>query len=472
RYTPPSQTTSVRWKNPSTLASTTSTFDNFWELFEDPLLSELENKALSGNYSYKTALDRVAVARALAGVAKSALYPHISLNAGYDYSQEFVKFHGDKRKTLFPGLKDKLHIWEQDYSFPNIFTYELDLWGKRRSLYKSSIYQAQAEEDRARSMLLTLTCDVASQYFNIRTLDTQLDLLEQIAGLLQTALHLHRHRFASGLDNGLQLASSEKALKDLEAEIEDTLRQRTLFENALATLIGVSPYELNLPRALLSRILPSIPVDLPSTLLKKRPDIAEAERTMASRHALINMAYASYFPSLSLTGGGGISSVQLQDFLNFKGYLWQVGANLVQTIFDAGRNRSGLNAAKASFHYAEDSYKQVVLTAFQEVENALNNLSQQEKQGEKLKQSLQAAQKSAYLAEMRYQRGLVDKLSFIQHQKQALQSERSLANVLGSRYQSTLNLIKALGGSWSRSTAASSEIKRLPPLTYNKRSPS
>lgn len=468
RYKAPPTTTTLQWKNPTPEPCLPVQFNHWWDLFEDSILNDLEAKAVAHNYNYKAALEKVAEARAIAGVAKSDLYPHISLNASYSYTKEFVKFHRDSSKIPIPGLKDKLHIRDQTYMFPNIFKYELDLWGKHRNLYKSAFYQAQAEEDQARTVLLTLTSDLASNYFNLRTLDTQLTLLEQTANILRSLLSIHQNRFASGLDNGLDIAAAEEKLSNIEAEYQDAFRQRILFENAIATLIGVAPSELSIAKADLGQLLPYIPIGLPSSLLKQRPDIAEAERKMASKHTLINVAYSSFFPSLALTGGGGLSSVQLQDFLNFKGYLWQVGASFVQSIFDAGRNRSTLHATKALFKQAEDSYQQVVLAAFQDVENALNNVNQQAKQAESLKQSVQAAQKSTTLSTKRYQKGLVNQLELLNYKQSLLQAERRLMNVMGARYQSTINLIKALGGSWESSTEACVEKVNLPPSMYKK----
>ncbi|MEI8301079.1 MAG: efflux transporter outer membrane subunit [Chlamydiota bacterium] len=468
RYKAPPTTTAVKWKNPPSNPCPSIQFNHWWDLFEDALLSDLENQAIAHNYNYKVALEKVAVARAIAGVTKADLYPQISLNANYNYTKEFVKFHGDRSKVPIPGIKDKLHIRDQTYLFPNIFKYELDLWGRHRNIYKSALYQAQAEEDQARVVLLTLTSDLASNYFNLRTLDSQLSLLKQTESTLRSLLLIHQNRFAFGIDTGLDIAYAEENLSNIEAEYQDTLRQRILFENAIATLVGVAPSELNIMQAELKQQLPYIPIGLPSDLLKQRPDIAEAERKMASKHTLINVAYSSFFPSLALTGGGGLSSVQLQDFLNFKGYLWQVGANFVQSIFDAGRNRSTLHATKALFKQAEDSYQQVILTAFQDVENALSNIIQQSKQAEHLKQSLQASQKSTTLSNKRYQKGLVGQLELLNYEQSLLQTQRRFTNVMGARYQSTINLIKALGGSWESSTEACVETTKLPPLTYKK----
>jgi multidrug efflux system outer membrane protein len=215
-------------------------------------------------------------------------------------------------------------------------------------------------------------------------------------------------------------------------------------------LIGAPASEFHLPsNPLLVTNIPSIPAGIPSSVLTRRPDIAEAERVMAAKHALINVAYASFFPDFSITGGGGLASIQLKHFLNLKNYFFEFGANLIQSIIDAGRNRSNLNAAKARFQQAEGSYQQLVLKAFQEVEDSLSAIEYQEHQSEDIFSAFNSSQKLSSLSERRYNVGIVNELEVLNNKKSLLETEQLWIQITSLRYQSTLSLIKALGGSWS-----------------------
>lgn len=458
-YKTPSSAVPSEWKSPQKEPTVISKIEHWWEIFNDSCLNTLEKKVIACNYDLYVALEKVAEARAMAGVSRADLYPQIALSGGYGYIQDWVKAHTtSKAKEL--GFLDSIQIRDQTYQFPNILSYELDLWGKYRGRYKAALFNSQAEQDNARAVLLTLTSELASNYFNLRTIDTQIYLLEKTRILTKGILDFHTSRYAAGVANYIDVAAAEKSLALLEAEYEENILQRALFENAIAVLTGTPASEFQIASQLLEETIPVIPTGLPSSIIKQRPDIARAERTMASNHALINVAYSSFFPALELTGGFGISSIQLKHFLSLKNYLYEFGANILQSIFDAGRNRSNLDAAKAHFRQAESSYQQVILKAFKEVENSLIGIELQEKKSRQVEKAFLSSQKVFSLSKKRYEVGLVNELEVLNNKKAALDIHRIWIAVIDLRYQSTISLIKALGGSWETQNSIESPQKK------------
>lgn len=459
RYKTPSSAIPSQWKSTQIAPTVATNIEYWWEIFNDSSLDTLEKKAIARNYNLYIALEKVAEARAIAGARHADLYPQIALNGGYNYSQDQVKAH-TSRKAKALGFLDSIQIREQSYMFPNILSYELDLWGKYRGEYKAALFNAQAEQDNAKAVLLTLTSELASNYFNLRAIDTQIHLLNETLILLNGILNFHTSRYKVGIDNYIDIAQAEKTLEIIKAEYEESLLQRSLFENAIATLVGVPASEFHIESNLLEENVPIIPSGIPSSILTKRPDIAQAERTMASKHALINVAYSSFFPALQLTGGLGFSSIQLKHFLSLKNYLFQFGANILQSIFDAGRNRSNLDAAKARFQQAEGSYQEVILKAFREVEDSLSSIEYQEKKSRQLEKAFIASQKIALLSNKRYKVGIVNELEVLNNKKSLIDVHRLWIMIIDARYQSTISLIKSLGGSWESTKAPTKEKGR------------
>jgi outer membrane protein, multidrug efflux system len=449
RYQSPNPPAPAEWK---ATAEQTSVADvnNWWEIFGDETLNDLMNQAIANNPTLHIALERFVEARAVAGIARADLFPQLNLNPNFSETGTLFKLNGIPT-TLFPGLKPIIRVHELQYALPVTLSYELDLWGKYRGLYLSARYQAEAQAAAFWSAQLSLTADLASHYYNLRTLDAQIDLLQKTVMLRRESLKLNSSRFTSGLDNAIDVSSAELEVSNTEAQYYDAVRQRQQFENAIATLIGIPASDFCLESNPLDENPPKIPPGLPSTLLIQRPDIAEAERTMASKHAEINVAYAAFFPSITLTGALGYSSPDFKQFLTWKSRLWSYGADAAQFLFDAGKRCSDLEATWARFRQAEWSYQETVLTAFQEVEDALNDLEWEAKQFTSLQNSVKASSKTERLATRRYTQGLVSYFDVIASQRSDLTAQLNLLNVQGLRYQATIALIKALGGSWEES---------------------
>lgn len=464
-YHPPEPYAPSDWKGLSHSDSPVPQVCNWWEIFDDPVLNDLEEQAIINSPNLYIALEHVEEARALAGVSKADLYPQFNLNPNFSNTVTLFKLNGLSAIPLLANtpIQDIIRVREVQYNLLTNVNYELDLWGKIRSDYESSLFHAEAEAWGYYSSLLTLTTDLANSYFALRTLDSQINILELTLKDRSVNLLLNQSRYEKGIASYIDVTEAELDFTNTESDYIDTVRQRRLQENMIAALIGLPASTFSLaPNPLTQSAPPAIPAGVPSDILLQRPDIAQSERQLASEHALIGSAYASLLPSISLTAAYGYASPSLHDFLLGKSRFWSYGYNIVQTLFDGFRKVENINLAKARYGEALGSYLQNVLTAFQEVEDALNNLEYQHKQQEVLKKSVEAAIKTVNLSERRYKQGLVNYFEVVTNQRTALNTERAYASVLGLQYQSTVQLIKALGGEWNTTRACDGKIEKKP----------
>lgn len=451
-YRKPKMELSQNWKTTPEITASTKHFDHWWEIFEDNDLNNLEGIAIQNNPSIFVAMQRVAEARAVAKFAKSELYPQITLNPSYQNT-------GALTKAYIPipqieGSKSVFRVHEMEYAIPLNLNYELDLWGKYRNYYAAAKMNAQAQEEALHAAILSLTTDLAKNYFQYRSLDTQAQLIKEIIKANQKNYELVKERYEKGLVSKLNFNSAEKALFDLEANYEETISNRSLTENQIALLLGMEPAQFSLESSILEKDPPLVPVGLPSSILLQRPDISQVERNMAAANALIGVAYASFFPSLTLTGALGFSSPDLRHFLRWESRLWQMGARVAQTVFEGGRNRAKVLLAKSYYLETTGNYKNTILTALKEVEDALNNLERQQKQYSYLTESTYAALDNYRLSLQRYEKGLVPYLEVVDNNTTALQAKLQAVNLLGIRHISTVELIKSLGGRWKEDPEA------------------
>lgn len=455
-YKPPCTPVPEEWKQPSPPCETPPTIGFWWEVFADETLSKLEVESIQNSPTLFVALERVVEARALAGVAKSDLYPQLTINPAYsDIGQLFKIFLPNVAATdpalvsPFATIPRIFRIHQFQYFLPLNLNYELDLWGKLRGRYDSAYLNAEAQVEAWQVALLTLTTDLATSYFQLRALDTQIDVLNATLEARNKNLALTQARFDKGLANAIDVSNATLEFSNVEAELYDTIRLRRLQENMIAMFVGMPASLFCLEHNPLTEPPPCIPASLPANILLQRPDIAQAERTMAAEHAMIGVAYASFFPSINLTGTLGFSSPDLREFLKWKSRYWAIGSNGAQTVFDGGRNCDNVQVAWARFEQANGNYQQQVLIAFQEVEDALNNIEQQTKQATALQRSVAAASQTNTLSLNRYKKGLVSYFDVVNSEKSELDAKRNLTSVLGVQYVSTIQLIKALGGSWN-----------------------
>lgn len=434
-------------------------FEYWWEVFEDSTLSELEKQALDSSYTLWAALERVIQARAVARVDRAALMPSINFAPSYSRS-------GMLLENVFAGLlssqqnqgqvnvgsssttPSSFRAVQTQYMLPFDLNYELDLWYQLTNTYNAAIYRSQASAQAYLSVLLTLTADIASNYFQLRDLDTQQVVLKKTIEARQKALDINRSRFKAGLIVYLDVSRAEVELARAQADLADIQRLRALQVNILASLVGVPAPIFTVAFNPLKEVPPTVPAGLPSDLLYRRPDIAEAERNLASAYTQIGVAYASFFPSVTLNAALGLESPFAHSLFSWKARLWEVGLNVMQSVFDGGRNCANLAYTKSVFRETLANYQERVLTAFQDVEDSLVSIRQRAIQGEALEAAVKAARETLKLSQMRYDRGLVNYLDVVDAERTLLETEQNSAIVLGDRYVATVRLIKALGGGW------------------------
>lgn len=448
-YHPPCVEAPAEWKGETKKGGyVLSDEDKWWEIFDDETLNCLEEETVLNNPDLETALWRIEEARAVAAHEKAALFPEIDLKPGFLNTGVLFKLFFPTKNGLPPALTaiDVFRIHQQQFAFPVQLNYDVDIWGLKQQNFESAFYNEQAKEEAYRSLLLTLTTSIAEAYFNVRSIDASIELLEKTIELRSRDLALSENRFRMGLVAGLDVENYKQLLAQSKIELVDNERLRALQENQIANLAGIPASIYSLPRMPLTVGPPGIPADLPSTMLLRRPDLAEAEREMASQHALVGAAYASLFPSFSLTSVLGFQSPVFKDFMEEFSRYWSLGVQSNQTLFDGGRKFSNIDAAWARFFQASSNYKSIALRAFREVEDALVELEMEAKQVKNFEYLLEAARKASEMSKRRFESGLVNNFEYIVNERAFLDAELRLQALIGLQYASTLKLIRSLGG--------------------------
>src|SRR2546426_5337892 len=338
---------------------------NWWEIFGDAGLNELEAQTVRANQELKAAVARVDQSRATARVARSELLPNLNLDASFTrerYSPNQVPGFGGLTANTFRAPLD--------------LSYEVDLWGRVRRSFQSARADAQASLAAFYNILLTLQADVAQAYFALRALDAEIAAVSGTVDLRKEQVRLVRSRFEGGIGSELDVARAETELATTEAEAASLAQRRNELENAIAVLAGANPSSFKLAALEAANTKwnpqpPVVPAGLPAELLERRPDVAEAERQLASANARIGVAKAAFFPVLSLTGSGGYVSGDFDSLFKWDSRAWSIGPSLSLPIFAGGRNRANYRRSQAVFEEAVAQYRQHVLVAFGEVENSL-----------------------------------------------------------------------------------------------------
>lgn len=418
----------------------------WWKIFGDPTLDALETQAQDANQSLKAAAARLGQARALVRDAKSDRYPQ--LDAGFGPTRERASPASQGRPDN--GAATSSTLWRAQASV----SYEADLFGRVASSVQAATADAQQSAALYRSVLLALQADVAQGYFQVRELDAELQIYRRTVDLRRKTVDLIRHRYDAGDVGELDLDRARADLESARAEQAGIARKRAAAEHALAVMLGKAPAEFSLPARPISRIAIDIPAGLPSSLLERRPDIAAAERAMAAANARIGVAKSAFFPSLMLTGAGGLESSALGDLFNWSSRTFLlgplVGTALSLPIFDGGRRQANLDRARAVYKEDVADYRQTVLTAFREVEDNLASLRLLHGQTAAQDAALQAATRAAQLSQAQYREGAVSYLDVLDADRTALQQQRASARLDGDRASTVVSLIRALGGGWGQ----------------------
>jgi multidrug efflux system outer membrane protein len=413
----------------------------WWHIFHEPTLDALEEEAARASPTLGAALARFDQAVAVARVQGSQLYPSVDLGP----SAVRERFSGH-RQTEYPATT--FQYTTNSFDLPLQLSYEVDLFGSLRRSLESARASAEAQGAAYQGVLLVLQAGVAEDYFNLQSLVAQKELLQKNVTLLTDALELVRTLRRGGANSDLDLFQAEAELETVRSSELASERAIARALHALAVLVGQSPEGFSVDAKPLEAQVPAVPVGLPSELLERRPDIAQAERTLAAANARIGVAKAAFFPSIGLTAFGGLNSSDLNNLLKWNSREWAVGPAVSLPLFKGGANMAGYQEAKAAYAEALANYRQQVLVGFQEVEDGLSDLRLLSGEADALESAVTAASGASRLSTVRYKAGLVSYLEVIDSQRTQLADEISLTQARADRLSATVLLIQALGGGW------------------------
>jgi NodT family efflux transporter outer membrane factor (OMF) lipoprotein len=416
----------------------------WWKIFQDPQLDALELQVNVSNQNLKAAEAQFRQARAALRYNRADYYPTVTVAPSA--TRQRVSAHRPPPNSIFNGIS------ENDFVLPFDISYQADVWGRVRKTVESSREQAQASAADLATVNLSMHADLAVDYFQARSLDAQEQLLNNTVTQYEQALQLTENRFQGGIASEVEVQQAKTVLQTTRAQAIDVGVQRAQFEHAVAILIGKPPAEFSLPPLPLTAPPPHVPLGLPSDLLERRPDIAAAERRVASANAQIGVAKSAYYPSINLSASGGFESSAISTLINGPSGLWSIGLSAVGTVFDAGRRRALTDEARAAYDSQVANYRQSVLNGFQQVEDNLAAVRILENEAKVQDEAVVAAQNSLNLSITRYKGGVTSYLEVITAQNAALTDEVSAVNILGRRMANTVLLIQALGGGWDRSS--------------------
>jgi NodT family efflux transporter outer membrane factor (OMF) lipoprotein len=414
---------------------------NWWEMFQDPQLNALELQVNVSNQNLKAAEAQYTQARALVRYNRAAYFPTIV--GGASATRNRISNHR-------PASIVANGITYNDFQIPLELSYEVDVWGRVRRTVESYREQAQASAADLATVNLSMHAELALGYFQARTLDAEEQLLNSTVTQYEQALALIQSRYAGGLASDLEVQQAETQLETTRAQAVDVGVARAQYEHAVAILIGKPPADFSIAALPLTAPPPPIPIGLPSELLERRPDIAAAERRMASANAQIGVAKAAYYPTISLGATGGFESGVITTLISGPSIFWSAGGSAVVPLFDAGRRRANLDQSIAAYDQTVANYRQTVLSGFQQVEDNVAALRILENEGQVQEKAVVAAQKYLELANTRYKGGVTSYLEVTIAQSATLSDELTAVNILGRRMVSAVTLVQALGGGWDR----------------------
>ncbi len=459
-YHRPGLDSPVTWKQAAPAGALPS--GDWWRAFNDATLDDLEARALQANQNLVAAAARVEQARAAAGIARGSYFPAVALNPSVSRGRT-----SETTDNRFPVAESTTWRASLDASW------EIDLFGRVRRLNETARAEAAASAADFANVRLALAAEVAGNWFTLRALDRELALVTEGVALRRKALELVSSRRANGAATDFDLARTEAELASTEAEAAALANRRAAMQNALAVLLGEAAPDFQLPAP--GSVLPApsaVPAGLPSELLERRPDIAAAESALAAANARIGVAKAAFFPAISLTGSFGYASGDIDRLANADSRLWSIGPGLYLPIFQGGRNRANLARSRAAYEESVALFRQRVLVAFREVQDALTATQLLADQAAAQDRAVAAARRADALARTRYEAGYVNYFEVIDAQRAALAAERVSAQLSAQRLVNSVGLIKALGGGWERAAvrgqlSAASQQTKQPSLAAN-----
>jgi multidrug efflux system outer membrane protein len=425
----------------------------WWTVFGDSELDQYEDRAMASNQTLQAATARLAEARAFARVTSSGLFPE--LDAGVNGQRQRLSANRPiNGSTITPAV-----VTQNVFNIPFTLNYEVDLFGRVRRSLEAANASLQASAADRENVRLMVSSELAADYFQLRELDAEIGAVQKAVDFEKKGLDLVEKRHEGGAVSGLDVAQQQTVLDSSYTQLALLQQQRAQFQHALAALQGLAAPDFTAPVRPLNMQPPAVPVGLPSELLQRRPDVAVAERQVASANAQIGVAKAAFYPSIFLSGGAGFQSSDLVKLLDGPSAVWSLGLSTLEPVIAGGRNRARLEALKATYNEDVANYRETVLTAFQQVEDALSGLNALSAASESQLRAVSDADRTLNLANARYTGGLVTYLDVITAQEQMLTNERLATQIQGQRLVTEVLLVKALGGGWDSSSIAAVGVK-------------
>jgi multidrug efflux system outer membrane protein len=424
----------------------------WWKIFADADLDALETQAMGANATLQAGAARLDQARALARLTVAGLYPQASAGAAASRARE-------SGNRPFVPVAGATPITASTYQLSFNVIYETDLFGRVRRSIEAANASMQASAADLEGLRLLIASEIAADYFTVREIDAEIGVLDRTVESLEKGMQLVENRAKGGVASGLDVAQEKTLLDSTRTQAILLHQQRVQFEDAIGTLTGQPASNFKLAAKATPTAVPAIPVGVPSDLLERRPDIAEAERGMASANALIGVAKSAYYPDLSLTGGGGLQSLNISKLATLSSGYWAIGAAIAESVLTGGARKAQVQFAEAGYSGAVANYRGAVLAAFQEVEDNLSGLGILDQAAKTQKQAVNDARRALELATNRYVGGLVSYLDVVTAQQTLLSNERLASEIDGQRLVTSVLLVKALGGGWDAASIASMQIK-------------
>lgn len=423
----------ARWMRADTAAVAPRA--DWWTLFDDPVLDQLEQQAAKNNNALQTAAANLARARAVARITDADRAPQVGVGAQVTRQGGPLAEDAGTAGTLGQVGAS--------------FSYEVDLFGRLSEASRAARLDADAQAALLDDARLLVHGAVAETYLAIRVLDQERRVVRDTVAAYRNTLDLSRQRLDAGDISELDVARIETELAVNESDALALDRRRAVLEHGLAVLVGQAASDFTLEATDWTATLPTIPAGLPSALLSQRPDVLAAQRAVLAAQARVGVAQAAWFPNIALTGNAGYASTDLEDLFKWSTRAWGIGALLSLPIFDGGRREAGVQSAQADLDGALSRYREQALVAFRDVEDQLASLRLLSEQSDAQARAVNSATRAMTLSEHRYDNGLVSQLDLLDARRSELASRRVALQVKAARYQSTVALIRALGGRWA-----------------------
>ncbi len=446
-YQPPKPAMPAEWKVEAPWRVATPADDApkgpWWRRFNDDQLSALIAKALQENATLAVAASRLQQARATVDVVGAAQYPQLAA------ALREQRLHISANRPLTNYAAPNFRTTQSDHQAQLTASYELDFFGRVRSAVDGALAASEQSAADLENVRLLVTADLATAYFNLRATDIELDVLARALELQRKTLGVVSARRDLGAASGVEVSQQQALVDSTLTQVDILRRQRAVFQNAMATLVGTPAPQFALAPEVRLITPPAIPIGVPSDILERRPDVASAERAMAAANAQVGVAVASYYPSIALGGAYGVQTRAFERLLESPSVIWSLGLSLLQPILDGGRLKANEAFARAGYQATVENYRRVVLTAMQEVEDGILGLSALESASTQAEVAVASARKVFDMATARYEGGIASSLEVITAQQALLTAERLSAQLVGQRLLTTVFLVKALGGDWA-----------------------